>query len=63
MKRAINIFLAFGCFRIEGGKQQNSDFQILKINRFLLIFFVEEYKKGEQLLFLSFFDNFDFQGR
>ena len=24
------------------------------------IFFIEEYKKGEQLLLLSFFDNFDF---
>ena len=42
----------FGCFRIEGRKQQNSDFQshfsMSKINRILLnFFFIEEYKKKE----------------
>ena len=38
-----NYFLPFGRFRIEGGKQQNSDFQshfsMSKINQILLNFF------------------------
>ena len=43
MKTAIKIFLAFGRFRIEGRKWQNSDFQshfsMSKIDRILFNFF------------------------
>ena len=43
-------FCSFGCFRIEGQKQQNSEFQshfsMSKIDRILFIlFFIEKYKK------------------
>ena len=51
------LFGAFGCFRIEGRKLQNSDFQ----NQFFYFknqlnpshfFFIEEYKKAEQLFLI-----------
>ena len=63
MKTAIKYFWPFGHFRIEGRKQQNSDFQgnfsMLKIDRiFLNFFFNKDYKKGEQLLLLSYIHNF-----
>ena len=43
----MKIFLAFGCFRIDGQKQYNFDFQcdfsMSKINQVLLVlFFIEE---------------------
>ena len=65
MKMGMKHVWPFHRFRIEGRKQQNSDFQshfsMSKINRILLnFFFTLEYKKGEQLLLLSYFDNFDF---
>ena len=65
MKTAIKYFWPFCRFRIEGRKQQNSDFQshfsMSKIDRILLNFFsLKNIKKGEQLLLLSYFDNFDF---
>ena len=61
----IKYFWPFDRFRIEGRKQQNSDFQ----SQFSMsknqpnpsqFFFILEYKKGEQLLILSYFNNFDF---
>ena len=60
MKTTIKYFWPFGCFRIEGQKQQNSDFQghfsMPKIDQiFLNFFFIKEYK-GEQLLLLPYFD-------
>ena len=50
MKMAIKYFWPFGRFRIEGQKQQHSDFQshfsMSKIDRIFLNFFIiEKYKK------------------
>ena len=65
MKTAIKYFWPFGRFRIEGQKQQNSDFQshfsTSKIDRILLNFFsLKDIKKVVQLLLLLYFDNFEF---
>ena len=58
-------FWPFGRLRIAGQKQHNSDvqsqFAIPKIGGILLIFLLlQNIKKGDQLLLLKYFDNFDF---
>ena len=59
-KQLLKLFWPYGHFRIEGLKQQNSDiFLCQKLTESFSIFFTLEYKKGEQLLLLSFFDSFD----
>ena len=65
METVIKYFWPFGRFRIEGRKQQNSDFQshflCQKSTEFFSTFFsLKNIKNGEQLLLLSYFDNFDF---
>jgi hypothetical protein len=65
MKTDIKIyFWLFGSLRIEGRKQPNSDFEkhfsMLKNCLNLCdFFFLKNIKKGEQLLLLTYFDNFD----
>ena len=57
----------FGLSVILELKVENSKILTLKVIFYVInqpnpsqFFFIEEYKKGEQLLLLSFFDNFDF---
>ena len=59
MKTIIKYFWPFDWFRIEGRKQHNSDFQshfaMSKIGEILLIFFIEEYKKGRPTFITDMF--------
>ena len=51
-----------GCFRIEGKKTAKSFFYVKNPSHFffLLFFLILEHKKGEQILYLSYFDKFYF---
>jgi hypothetical protein len=66
MKTVIKYFWHFGHFRIEGQKQHNSDFQNVIFlcqklaESFLLFFSLKNAKKENQLLLLTYFDNFYF---